>query len=218
MRPAMLALSLMLLACGVSHRYRYLALGDSYTIGQSVPESARWPVQLVARLRMKGLDPGDPQIIARTGWTTSELTANVNDASPGSDYDLVTLLVGVNDQYRGSDPKGYRPEFAALLKQAVGFARGKADHVIVVSIPDWGATPHAEGQNREQIGRAIDVFNAINREEALKAGARYVDITPISRDSRTLVAGDGLHPSAEMYAKWVDLIEPEAVAILKKPE
>jgi lysophospholipase L1-like esterase len=214
MRLAAILLALIPLACGASHRFSYLALGDSYTIGQSIPEGGRWPVQLVARLRAKGLDAGDPKIIARTGWTTGELTNNVNDEGPRSDYDLVTLLVGVNDQYRGRDPKGYRPEFAALLKQAVGFARGKADHVIVVSIPDWGATPYAEGQDREKIGRSIDVFNAINREETAKAGARYVDITPVSRDARTLGAGDGLHPSAEMYAKWVDLIEPEAISIL----
>jgi lysophospholipase L1-like esterase len=183
-------------------RARYLALGDSYTIGESVPESERFPVQLARRLGI-----GAPQIIARTGWTTDELNAAIDAANPQGPYDLVTLLIGVNNQYRGRDAEQYRGEFAALLQRAVGFAGGDAQKVIVVSIPDWGVTPFAEGRDRAKIASEIDRYNAVNREEAARAGAKYVDITPISRGTDPgLVAGDGLHPSGKQYTEWVELI------------
>jgi lysophospholipase L1-like esterase len=175
----------------------YLALGDSYTIGEGVAPADRWPVRLAAALRI-----APPQIIAKTGWTTDELSAAIDAAAPKGPFDLVTLLIGVNNQYRGRDVANYHDEFQLLLKRSVSFAGGKAQHVIVVSIPDWGVMPFAEGRDRLRIGREIDAFNAVNRAEAAKQGARYADITPVSRRHPELHASDGLHPSGEMYALW----------------
>ena len=181
---------------------RYLALGDSYTIGESVDASERFPVQLARTLKI-----GEPQVIAKTGWTTDELNAAIDAANPQGPFDLVTLLIGVNNQYRGRSADEYRTQFAALLQRAIGFAGGDASKVIVVSIPDWGVTPFAEGRDRAKIAREIDQFNAINREEASRAGAKWVDITPISRRSDpALVAADGLHPSGKQYTEWVKAI------------
>ena len=189
---------------------RYLALGDSYTIGESVAATERFPVPLARELGL-----GEPQIIAKTGWTTDELSAAIDAANPQGPYDLVTLLIGVNNQYRGRDAEQYRGEFAELLQRAIGFAGGDAKRVVVVSIPDWGVTPFAEGRDRAKIAAEIDRYNAINREETLRAGARYVDITPVSRGGdEALVAGDKLHPSGKQYSEWVRLIVPEARAAL----
>ncbi|MDP9191575.1 MAG: SGNH/GDSL hydrolase family protein [Acidobacteriota bacterium] len=194
-----------------STQRRYLALGDSYTIGESVPESERFPVQLARELGLS-----DPAIVAKTGWTTDELGNALNAVRLAGPFDLVTLLIGVNNQYRGRDVEQYRGEFAELLQRAVGFAGGDAKKVIVVSIPDWGVTPFAEGRDRAKIAAEIDQYNAVNREEANRAGARYVDITPISRSGDpALVAGDGLHPSGKQYSEWVKVILPEARASLR---
>ena len=196
---------------------RILALGDSYTIGEGVAEADRWPVRLAAMLRGRGKAVAAPKIIARTGWTTDELSAGIDAARPDSAYDLVTLLIGVNNQYRDRSEDEYRAEFRALLARAVAFAGGRATRVIVVSIPDWGVTPFANGRDRLGIGRAIDRFNAINREEANHAGARYADITTRSRRAagdESLVVADGLHPSASMYAAWLDVILPIALEIV----
>lgn len=202
----LLALALLASCSSVTERPRYLALGDSYTIGEAVPVEQRFPVQLARELNL-----GEPQIIARTGWTTDELNAAIDAADPQGPFELVTLLIGVNNQYRGRDAEQYRGEFAALLQRAVGFAGGDPKKVIVVSIPDWGVTPFAEGRDRAKIAGEIDRYNAINREEAAKAGARYVDITPVSRrDDPALVADDKLHPSGRQYTEWVKLIAPVA--------
>ena len=176
---------------------RFLALGDSYTIGEGVSPQERWPNQLGV---------GEPEIIARTGWTTDELNAAIDSANPQGPYDLVTLLIGVNNQYRGRGAEEYRREFAALLQRAVGFAGGDPSRVIVVSIPDWGVTPFAANRDRAAIAREIDRFNEINRSEAARARARYADITPISRARPDLIAADGLHPSAAMYKEWAKVI------------
>lgn len=190
---------------------RYLALGDSYTIGESVAESERFPVQLARELGLS-----EPAIIAKTGWTTDELSAALDAVRLAGPFDLVTLLIGVNNQYRGRDAEQYRGELAELLQRAIGFAGGDAKKVVVVSIPDWGVTPFAEGRDRAKIAAEIDSYNAVNREEAARAGARYVDITPVSRGGdRALVAGDGLHPSGKQYGEWVKLILPEARAALR---
>jgi len=194
---------------------RVLALGDSYTIGESVAVAERWPNQLQRALQQRGLYVADPEIIAKTGWTTDELSSAIDAAKPKGKYELVTLLIGVNNQYRGRDAEQYRKEFAALLQRAIGFAGGNAKRVVVVSIPDWGVTPFAEGRDRAKIAAEIDRFNAINAEETKRAGAKYADITPISRKNPTLVAPDGLHPSAEMYAQWVTIILPQAEAALQ---
>jgi lysophospholipase L1-like esterase len=174
-------------------------------------------VQLAGLLRTDGLDVADPVIIARTGWTTADLSAGIDQAKPQGRFDLVTLLIGVNNQYRGLSPQAYRTEVAALLRRAVGFAGGEPKRVIVLSIPDWGVTPFAAGQDRMRIAGEIDNFNAINRAETEKAGARYVDVTPGSRRAVSepdLIAGDGLHPSGRMYGEWARLARPEAKAAL----
>jgi lysophospholipase L1-like esterase len=190
---------------------RYFAIGDSYTIGESVTPAERFPHQLA-----RELDLPEPLIIAKTGWTTDELSNALDTIRVAGPYDLVTLLIGVNNQYRGRDAEQYRGEFAELLRRAIGFAGDNPKKVIVVSIPDWGVTPFAEGRDRAKIASEIDRYNAINREEAAKAGARYVDITPVSRrNDTTLVAGDGLHPSGKQYTEWVKLILPEAREALR---
>jgi lysophospholipase L1-like esterase len=193
---------------------RYLALGDSYTIGESVAESERFPVQLAERLRAEGIaELAPPEIIATTGWTPGELAAGIDAAGPVGPFELVTLLIGVNNQYRGRPSEEYREQFRELLRRALEFAGGRRDRVIVVSIPDWSVTPFADGRDRPRIALEIDAFNAVNRNEASLQGARYVDITPVSRlaaSNPALTSSDALHPTAEMYRLWVELIVPEA--------
>jgi lysophospholipase L1-like esterase len=200
--------------------YTFLALGDSYTIGELVSAAERWPAQLVQVLRRAGIPMADPLIIARSGWTTGELAQGLalTGLSPRSrPFDLVSLLIGVNNQYRGLDLQEYRQEFRALLAQAVAFAGGRPGHVIVLAIPDWSATPFAAGRDPRQIAREIERFNQANREEAIQVGAHYVDISPLSRQAAgdpTLVASDGLHPSAKMYSSWLPLLLPVVEQIL----
>ncbi len=190
---------------------RFLALGDSYTIGERVAEAERWPVQLVARLQEQGVPIAAPEIVAKTGWTTDELAAGIEAAQPQGPYDLVSLLIGVNNQYRGRSPEEYRGQFADLLQQAIVFAGDEPTRVVVLSIPDWGVTPFAARQDGAAIAAEIDAFNAINRAEAEQAGVWYVDVTAVSRQAATdptLIADDDLHPSGEMYAAWVELALP----------
>ncbi|GAB4495051.1 MAG: SGNH/GDSL hydrolase family protein [Anaerolineales bacterium] len=189
---------------------RYLALGDSYTIGESVPESERWPVQLSTELNKQGYNT-KLTLIARTGWTTDELWKGITQTSITPPYDLVSLLAGVNNQYRGRPLEEYREQFRFLLGKAIEYAGGDPKKVFVVSIPDWGVTPFAAGRNTAQIATEIDAFNDVNREETEAAGAAYVNITPYSRTAstdRALIAPDGLHPSGKMYAGWVERILP----------
>ncbi|HSD83733.1 MAG TPA: SGNH/GDSL hydrolase family protein [Anaerolineae bacterium] len=201
---------------------RYLALGDSYTIGESVDPSERWPMQLTVRLRERGFALDDPLLIATTGWTTDDLSRAITQTRPLGPFDLVTLLIGVNNQYRGRSEEEYRLQFRALLQRAIAYAGGEAARVIVLSIPDWGVTPFASALGAEpssliRISAQIDRFNAINQAEAERASAHYVDITQLSRlaiTDRSLVAADGLHPSGKMYAAWMKLIEPIACAVL----
>ena len=196
---------------------RMLALGDSYTIGESVPESERWPLQLTNSLRKHNISITDPLIIARTGWTTDELNAAIDKAKPEGMFDLVTLLIGVNNQYRGRNAEEYRVEFVALLKRAIGFAGNMPSRVIVVSIPDWGVMPFAKDRDRKKIATEIDAFNSINWEESVRAGVAYCDITPISREVERypdLIASDGLHPSGTQYTYWVEIIKPKALKAL----
>ena len=196
---------------GVAEGIRYLALGDSYTIGEGVAPEERWPMQLAAALRSRGTGVADPEIIARTGWTTDELDAAIGQAAPRGPYGVVTLLIGVNDQYRGGSADAYRPRFEALLRRAIGFAGGDASRVVVLSIPDWGVTPFAEGRDRGHIAREIDAFNAAAREVTAALGARWVDVTPASREAggaSGMLVGDGLHPSGRQYARWTELALP----------
>lgn len=195
-----------------------LCLGDSYTIGQSVSEAERWPNQLARSLELDGFSVAAPKIIARTGWTTAELLTAILANLPDSTYDLVTLLIGVNDQYRGLSIDIYRQGFAKLLTLAIQFARNDPARVIVLSIPDYSVTPFARWADTVRIRQELDQFNALNRQLAVAAGAFYIDITPISRKARqdsTYLASDGLHPSGKMYAEWVELIQPVAKKILR---
>ncbi len=199
---------------------RFLALGDSYTIGESVAPEERWPAQLGALLRAEGIDLGDPTLVATTGWTTDELWAGIDRANPQGTFDLVSLLVGVNNQYRGRGRDEYREQFAALLQRAVGFAGGDPARVVVLSIPDWGVTPYAARLERDPaaVGADIDALNAINRAETGRPGAHYVDVTPFSREAAhdpSLLAADGLHPSGRMYAEWARLALPAAREALR---
>jgi lysophospholipase L1-like esterase len=185
---------------------RYLALGDSYTIGESVAENERWPNQLAAMLTEKNIQT-EVAIIARTGWTTAELWQGIQADPPQGTYDLVSLLIGVNNQYRAYNLDEYREQFRFLLKKSIEYAGRDVNRVIVLSIPDWGVTPFAADRAHEQITKDIDIFNSINRAETESAGAHYVDITPISRQAlndASLIAFDGLHPSGKMYKLWVN--------------
>ncbi|MAT58642.1 MAG: lysophospholipase [Ignavibacteriae bacterium] len=203
----------------IMNEKKYLALGDSYTIGEGVKESERYPIQLKDKLKEVGINLNEVNIIAKTGWTTDELNAAIDKQNPNSDYDLVTLLIGVNNQYRGRDTANYRDEFAALLERAIGFTSSK-ENVIVISIPDWGVTPFAKekGKDQQQVTTEIEIFNKINLEETLKRNIKYVDVTDISREALndlSILAEDGLHPSGKMYSLWVDRIYPIAKSILE---
>jgi len=199
---------------------RYLALGDSYTIGERIPEKERWSNQLVALIKSspqftKSKDI-DVTIIARTGWTVNELWQGIQASPPQGTYDLVTLLIGVNDQYRGYPVDGYRDDFRFMLGKAIEYAGDDPKRVIVLSIPDWGFTPFAISQDTEPISLQIDQFNAVNLEETKSAGAHYVNVTIISRmglDDFDLIAPDHLHPSGKMYALWAEKTLPVALEI-----
>jgi lysophospholipase L1-like esterase len=187
---------------------KYLALGDSYTIGESVSDAERWPNQLTDSLNRKGFKIGRPTIIATTGWRTDNLKNAMNIAQLKPEYDLVSLLIGVNNQYQGKSADQYAKEFEDLLKTAIHLAKGKKENVIVVSIPDYGYTPFGKPK-QEAITKAIDLFNEINARITYQHKVQYFNITEISRDGLTepnLVASDGLHPSGKMYAEWVELI------------
>ncbi|CAN5905466.1 SGNH/GDSL hydrolase family protein [soil metagenome] len=202
----------------VSGAKTYLALGDSYTIGEAVPEADRWGVQLAVLLRQEDIPVSSPRIIARTGWTTAELIKAIDLEQVRDTYDLVSLLIGVNNQYRGQSLDQYRSEFRQLLQTATRLAKGKPQNVLVLSIPDWGVTPFAADRDRAQIGREIDQFNAVAVEEAQKAGAFFVDVTPVSRTAATMpgfVASDRLHFSGAMYQEWARLALPVARKILR---
>jgi lysophospholipase L1-like esterase len=195
---------------------RYLALGDSYTIGESVAENERWPNQLAGLLQANDIST-EVTIIARTGWTTDELWQGIQAKHINPPYDLVSMLIGVNN-YRGLDIDEYREEFIFLLNKAIEYAGGDAKRVIVLSIPDWGVTPFAKSRDSKKIATEINLFNSVNREESEKAGVYYVDITPDSRKAVTdsaLIAADGLHPSGKMYAEWAELAYPEVLNILE---
>jgi lysophospholipase L1-like esterase len=184
---------------------KYLALGDSYTIGESVAESERWPVQLAAKLSFGA----SPTIIATTGWRTDDLKKAIEAASLQPPYDLVSLLIGVNNQYQGKSVEAYKQEFEELLQKAIALAGGDKNKVFVVSIPDYGYTSFGKPK-QATISKDIDLFNEVNKAITTRYGIRYVNITDISRrglDDTSLVAADGLHPSGKQYALWVERIK-----------
>lgn len=224
---ALLALAMTMTIAGAHERaptapgISWLALGDSYTIGEGVAEDGRWPLQLARALRAGGIALDDPRIIAATGWTTDELSAALDAAEPLGTYGFVSLLVGVNNQYRGRSAHDYRGEFKRLLERAIGHAGGRTERVLVLSIPDWGVTPFAaaQGRDRAQVARELDAYNAVARELCAQRGVAFVDITPASRAlgaQAAMLAGDGLHPSAAMYAEWARLAEPVARGLLAR--
>lgn len=192
---------------------KYLALGDSYTIGESVASKEKYPVQLVERLRQQKLEVDDPLVIATTGWTTEDLMVAIEAAElENQKFDLVSLLIGVNDQYQHKPFDHYEPNFRSLVDKAIELAGGKRERVFVLSIPDYAFTPFGQKKTPQQITEELDAYNRINKMVAQEYGISYFDITPISRDGLEkpeLVAADGLHPSAIMYSLWVDLlVEP----------
>lgn len=185
--------------------YSLLALGDSYTIGECVESQDRFPDQTAIMLQNESINIGTIKIIATTGWTTDELKAAILAEKLTGTYDMVTLLIGVNNQYRGRDLENYLEEFRELLTLAAGFSRKGSDGVFVLSIPDWGVTPFAEGRDRKKIASEIDAYNAINKAETIRTGAHYIDITDSTRlspEQPFLLATDGLHPSRTMYTLW----------------
>lgn len=187
--------------------YSYLALGDSYTIGESLPLEDNFPFQTIGLLRKKGLSVNDPEIVAKTGWTTDELRDAIAKRSLKPEYDFVSLLIGVNNQYRGRDIATYQKEFEQLLQQAIQFAGGKQYHVFVLSIPDWGVTPFAADRDRTKIEKEIDLFNAANKKISEQYKVHYIEITSGTREARqdvSLVAEDKLHPSQKEYARWAE--------------
>jgi lysophospholipase L1-like esterase len=200
----------------------YLALGDSYTIGHGVKKAERWPIQLVEMLVRDGVSfaAGTPQFIAQTGWTTGELAKGIDRASPEGTYQLVTLQIGVNNQYRGLEITDFETEFRSLLERAISLADGEPRRVMVLSIPDWGATPRGQEADPLAIGRQIDAFNDVKRRVCADLGTIFVDITPLSRRATreaSWIAPDGLHPSGDMYAAWVLEALPDALEILSRP-
>ena len=198
--------------------HSFLALGDSYTIGESVLPPGNFPNQTVQLLTQSGYDFNPPEIVAKTGWTTDELQNNINDRTFTPPYDIVTLLIGVNNQYRGQPVETYKPEFENLLQQAIQFAGGKAEHVTVLSIPDWGVTPFANGRDRAQISREIDEYNAANKTISENYKVTYIDITPWTREAAndlSLLAADGLHPSAKEYKRWSEKLADKIKAFIQ---
>ncbi|KRE85669.1 lysophospholipase [Rhodanobacter sp. Soil772] len=195
----------------------WLALGDSYTIGEAVAARERWPAVLAQRLHHGGMPIDEPQIVAVTGWTTDELAQGMDAAALLPPYDLVTLQIGVNNQYRGRPASDYRAQFVGLLDRAIALAGDRAARVVVASIPDWGVTRFAreQGRDRARIAAELDAYNALARAETERAGAGFVDITGISRRHPELLADDGLHPSAAQHALWVEAIEPAVRAALR---
>lgn len=218
-------LALMLAGSATLPRPRtFLALGDSYTVGQSVSAEERWPERLVSLLAERGVALAAPRVIARTGWTTADLGRALAAERPAGPFDLVTLMIGVNDEFQGRGLESYERGFGALLTQAVGLAGGEPRRVLVLSIPDYGVTPFARraGLDAREVAAEVDRFNAVARAATQRAGAHWVDFTPASRRAAAdaeLLARDGLHPSGKLHAEWAALVVPaalEALAVEKR--
>lgn len=205
-------------AAPVTTGLQYLALGDSYTIGQSVLENDRFPAQTVKILTGQNISIQSISYIATTGWTTANLINAINSKNLSKNYDIVTLLIGVNDQYQHVDTATYRTRFTNLLNTAVALAGNRPSRVFVLSIPDYSATPFVPAANKARVSEEIDAFNAINKEVTLTNNIAYIDITTASREAATnpsLIASDSLHPSGSQYAKWASLLAPVIKNALK---
>ncbi len=198
--------------------YSYLALGDSYTIGEQVPAADNFPNQAVKLLRAMKMDVADPVIIATTGWTTDELAASIREHNIHETFSFVTLLIGVNNQYRGRSIDNYRSEFMQLFTQAILFAGGSSQHVFVLSIPDWGVTPFAEGKDRAEIAKGIDAYNASCKEITLAGNGHFIEITESTRQNgqkSDYLVGDALHPSGKEYAIWAKRLADKVAGVLQ---
>ena len=196
---------------------KWLALGDSYTIGQGVSIAESFPAQTANLLKMSGINMGLPDYIATTGSTTDDLNAAIQAKNPGM-YDVVSLLIGVNDQYQRHDTTGYRQRFTGLLTKAIGLANGKKENDFVLSIPDYSVTPFAMDRDTVQIRKEIDWFNAINKNVTAAFNCPYLDITPSTREARndrSLITYDGLHPSGIEYRRWANRLAPMMLPVLR---
>jgi lysophospholipase L1-like esterase len=196
---------------------QFLALGDSYTIGEGVSPVDSWPVQLVARMCQAGFSIGEPRIIAQTGWATGDLIQAMDRSDLPESFDLVSVSIGVNNQYQGRSVTEYERDFVAILARARQLAGNKSGRVIVLSIPDWGVSPFAFGRGRAAIAEQIERFNSVNRRAADQSQARYVDVTALSRAAaidQSLFAADGLHFSSKMYQRWAELMFSKAAAAI----
>ena len=188
--------------------FSYLALGDSYTTGEGIDEENRYPNILVQELGRQGVNFKKPRIIAKSGWTTDELNDSLNISVFNTKYDYVSLLIGVNNQYRGLSSYSFEKEFTKLLIRSINYSENK-NNVFVLSIPDWGVTPFADKRNKIAISDSIDVFNQLIKKVCFQNNIKFFDITDISREAKLnsdLIAGDSLHPSGIMYKKWIDKI------------
>ncbi len=197
---------------------KYLALGDSYTIGQSVPIEDRFPHQTVAKLKQSGRTVAEPEYIATTGWTTGNLLSAINSANKPKNYDIVSLLIGVNNQFQQRDTVEYKLQFALCLQEAIAHTANRKNRVFVLSIPDYGVTPFGKQMNPEKIAREIDAFNQINASISAANGVNYIEITKGSRDATndlTLVASDGLHPSGKEYQKWAEKLSAQILNVIR---
>ena len=187
----------------VAAKYSYLALGDSYTIGEAVLPEENFPSQTGRLLK----DFASPYIVAKTGWTTDELDSAIDASNISTTFDIVSLLIGVNNQYRGRSVSEYKTQFDHLLQRAIHFSGNKANRVFVLSIPDWGVTPFAEGQDRQKIAAAIDAYNETAQKICEQHHVVFIDITTSQRidgNKKDFLAADGLHPSGKEYTKWAE--------------
>jgi lysophospholipase L1-like esterase len=193
----------------------FLSLGDSYTIGEGVSEADRWSVQLASLGQSEGLMA--PDIIARTGWTTAELQSAIRAANNQKTYELVSLLIGVNNQYRGQPLETYRTEFRDLLQTAIRFAGNRPGRVLVLSIPDWGQSPYGRSRSPAQVSSEIDQFNAVAQQECAQAKVAYVSITDLTRaaaNDPTQFTTDGLHYSGRHMRQWAERALPVVHGLL----
>lgn len=200
------------------HIFSFLALGDSYTIGEAVPLYKSFPYQAVQLLREQGLHFHAPEIVAKTGWTTFELAEHILHCRLNEHYDFVTLLIGVNNQFRGLSEEDYKTDFEFLLHKSIRLTYDRPDHVIVLSIPDYGVTPFAKKMEPKKIASAIDMFNTINQKISEANMVQYINITDSTRKAHkdaTMIAADGLHPSGKEYAKWASLVAKKISALVK---
>lgn len=199
------------------HYHSWLALGDSYTIGEAVPLHESFPYQALQMIRKAGTHFHAPEIVAKTGWTTAELAEHLLHIKLNDQYDFVTLLIGVNNQYRELLPEDYKTDLEFLLKKALHFTGNNPERVIVISIPDWGTTPFAKGRNRKKIAAEIDDYNTAKRSLAEKYGVHFTDITASQRadgNEADFIAADKLHPSAKEYIKWARQVADRMIEVL----